>query len=135
MSDNITLIGKLYQAFGKGDMATLRGGMDASIDWLTHGDPNQIPIVGHFKGPDEVMNKFFRNVADTLDFQQFEPYELHDAGDVVTVLVRVRALVKPSKRTVALELAHIFTIKNGKVTRFREFYDTAALRDALKPAA
>jgi ketosteroid isomerase-like protein len=40
--------------------------------------------------------------------------------------------IKKTGRTMASEFVHIFTFRDGKVVRFREFLDTAQLAEAYR---
>jgi hypothetical protein len=46
-------------------------------------------------------------------------------------LGRTFARVKSTGKKFDSEWAHVFTIKGGKIKRFQEFYDTAAIVDAI----
>jgi hypothetical protein len=46
-----------------------------------------------------------------------------------------RAKVKATNRTVELDWIMSFTVRNGKVAKFREYTDTKALADAYGSAA
>ncbi len=38
-----------------------------------------------------------------------------------------RSLIKPTGRTLEQEWAHVYTLRDGKIAKFRAFEDTAAL--------
>jgi ketosteroid isomerase-like protein len=40
--------------------------------------------------------------------------------------------IRKTGRSVASDWAHIFTVRNGKVVRFREFNDTAQFAEAYR---
>ena len=56
----------------------------------------------------------------------FEPRELIEAGEHVTVLGWERATALDTGTRFEGEWVHVFTVKNGKVTRWRGFFNTAA---------
>jgi ketosteroid isomerase-like protein len=131
MSDNSKLIRALYDAFGRGDVKAILDNLDPSIEWVSNGDGKVIPWGGKRAG---VMGaaSFFQSLADNLEFEIFEPHQFFDSGDTVTVLGRTRARVKKGGAGIFdCEWAHIFTLRNGKLIRFQEFYDTAAIIDAI----
>jgi uncharacterized protein len=49
----------------------------------------------------------------------------------VTVLGRTLARVKSTGKKIDSEWAHVFTFRGGRVARFQEFYDTAAIVEAI----
>jgi len=131
MSASTDFVGFLYAAFGRGDVQTILDNLDPSIEWVSNGDPNTIPWAGKRTGAEGALS-FFQLLGGTLDFEVFEPGQFLDSGDTVTVLGRTRARNKTGGRGVFdCEWAHIFSIRNGKLARFQEFYDTAAIERAL----
>ncbi|HZQ61733.1 MAG TPA: nuclear transport factor 2 family protein, partial [Casimicrobiaceae bacterium] len=56
----------------------------------------------------------------------FEPREYLEAGDHVTVLGWERSTAVDTGKDFDTDWVHVFTVKNGKVTRWRGFFDTAA---------
>ena len=73
-------------------------------------------------------------IGETLKLEQFEPREFVDQGDTVFVLGYELSLVKPTGRTFENEWAHVFTLRDGKIAKFRAFEDTAAQVAAFEAA-
>jgi ketosteroid isomerase-like protein len=130
MADNCNFIRSLYAAFGRGDVKTILDSVDPSIEWISNGDAKAIPWGGRRSGVAGVAS-FFKSLADNLDFEIFEPRDFFNAGDTMIVIGRTRARLKSQGGVFDCQWAHVFTVKNGKLARFREFYDTAAIIDAL----
>jgi uncharacterized protein len=84
-----------------------------------------IPWAGTRHGREGVA-EFFSLIGDTLEFEQFEPREFVAQGDTVVVLGYERSLVKPTGHTFEQEWAHVYTLRGGKIAKFRAFEDTAA---------
>jgi ketosteroid isomerase-like protein len=125
---NIQIIQQMYAAFGKRDIQSLLTLLSEGIDWQTFG-PSKIAHAGPHRGRDQVR-RFFATVAETLDIQQFEPREFIAQGDKVVVLGYYAGRVKATGRQYASEWAHVFTLHDNKVARFREYADTANLAAA-----
>jgi hypothetical protein len=130
MSENIHLIRSLYGAFGRGDVNYILANLDPSIVWASNGDGGRIPWGGERRGHAGAAS-FFQALADNLDFEVFEPRLFMDCASAVTVLGRTRARMKAGGGVFDCEWAHVFTLQNGKLARFQEFYDTAAIVDAI----
>jgi uncharacterized protein len=128
---NIALVQNLYTAFGKGDMPALLAGMAADIDWHSGGRASDFPGFGPRKGHGAVQD-FFKIIADNNDFAHFTPREFYAADDKVFVLGDYAITLKKTGKKMESDWAHIFTIRNGKVTRFREFLDTAQAAEAYR---
>lgn len=130
MTDNTDLIRALYAAFRRGDVNFILANLDPSIEWVSNGDGSVIPWGGR-RGGVVGAASFFQLLSENLDFEVFEPRIYLDAGDVVTVLGRTRARLKRGGGAFESEWAHVFTIRDGKLARFQEFYDSAAIVAAI----
>jgi uncharacterized protein len=120
----IALIKSMYASFGRGDIGALIGGLAPDIHWRVNGDRSDYPMLGVWQGTDEVK-KFFAGVAEYEQFSEFSPNEFFAAGDRVFVLGRYAGTLIKTGRTFASEFVHVFTLRDGKVSRFHEFNDTA----------
>ena len=72
-----------------------------------------------------IVRKFFDLVAETENFSEFSPKDFHAAGDLVFVLGHYAGVVKKTGRTFACDWVHVFTVRGGKVAKFREYSDSA----------
>ena len=71
-------------------------------------------------------------LASTVEYTTFEPREFIAQGDQVVVIGSERARVKATGRVVDTDWVMVFTIRDGKVVRFRDYYDTAPSLAALR---
>jgi ketosteroid isomerase-like protein len=129
---NVDLVKKGYEAFARGDLDTLLGLFDPQIEWSSPGPPD-LPTSGRRHGTQEVA-EFFRSVGDLLEFSRFEPIAYVAQGDTVVVLGESSARIKPANVVVNDEWAHVFTVRNGRIVRFKEYLDTQATTAALRSA-
>jgi ketosteroid isomerase-like protein len=104
------------------------------VVWVTPGPPDQLPAAGMRHGRAEVA-QFFSVLNDTEEIQQFEPREFIAQDDKVVALIKYRSRIRATGRTVDTELVHIFTLRDGKIAEFREFFDTAAALAAFHAPA
>lgn len=128
---NIALVQGLYAAFLEGRVDTIVSALAPDVDWQSVGRSQDYPTLGPRKGAGEVRD-FFRQVAELEEFSEFSPREFYGEGDRVFVLGHYAGKVKKTGRGFASEWAHVFTIRGGKVTRFREHTDTAQLAAAYR---
>jgi uncharacterized protein len=132
MSDaNVKLVQSLYDAFKRGEIDTVVKAVTPDADWQVHGNPKDFPTIGRWKGQ-KGAQEFFRIVADNLEPTEFTPQEFHAAGDAVFALGRYNWNVRSTGKSASAQWCHVFTVKNGKVARFREFTDTAAFATASR---
>jgi uncharacterized protein len=132
--DNTQLVQEGYATFGRGDIPGLLNMLADDVVWVTPGPPEQLPAAGMRHGRAEVA-QFFSVLKDTEEVEQFEPREFIAQGDKVVALIKYRSRIKATGRTVDTELAHVFTLRDGKIAEFREFFDTAAAVAAFQGAA
>jgi uncharacterized protein len=130
-SANIAFVQSLYAAFQRGDIAAVIAGMAADVEWLVNGRRKDYPLLGSWKGQGEVQ-KFFQGVAEHEEAIEFSPREFFGTDDKVCVLGHYAWKIRKTGRSVASDWAHIFTVRNGKVVRFREFNDTAQFAEAYR---
>ena len=128
---NISLVQSLYAAFGRGEIATIVNASASGIVWEEVGRPADYPAFGIRKGRAGVQD-FFKTVAETVDFTEFSPREFYAAEDKVFVLGHYAAKMKKTGRIIDADWVHIFTIRGGEVTQFREFTDTAQIAEAYR---
>jgi len=132
MSDaNVKLVQSLYDAFKRGEIAPIINALTPDVDWQVQGDPKDFPTIGRWKGPDGVQT-FFRVVAENMDVSEFSPQEFHATGDTVVALGRYHWKVRTTGKPAGGEWCHVFTFKNGKVSRFREYTNTASFVAAAR---
>ena len=130
---NIAQVQAMYAAFGRGDIAALLAGCTADIDWETIGRESDFPTLGPRKGT-KAVEEFFRLVAENEEFSDFTPREFYAADDKVFVLGRYSLKLKKTGTPVSAEWVHVFTLKGGKVARFREHTDTAQFAAGYRAA-
>ena len=128
---NIAFVQSLYAAFGRGDIAALIAGLAADVDWTVNGRRKDYPLLGSWRGQGEVQ-KFFQGVAEHEEAVDFSPREFFAADDRVCVLGHYAWSIRKTGRAVASDWVHVFTIRNGKVVKFREFNDTAQFAEAYR---
>ena len=130
-AQNTKVIQDAYAAFGRGDIPALLGYMTDDIHWKpVTGAAHSVPFSGERRGKAGVAD-FFKQVADSEDFEQFEPREFIAQGNTVVALGHYRAKAKATGRTVDSDFVMVFRLENGKVKAFQEFLDSAALNAAF----
>ena len=129
---NVEVVRRSYEAFGRGDMTTLLSFFDERIEWVSPGPP-ELATSGRRRGRQEVA-EFFSAVDELFDIQRFEPREFIAQGDRVVVLGEETSRIKATGNVLDAEWAHVITVRNGKITAFQEYSDTAAIVAELRAA-
>lgn len=131
---NIALVQSMYAAFGRGDIAAIVTACSADIDWEVVGAAKDYPLFGARHGSAEV-ERFFRQLSEVHRITEFSPENFAAGGDTVVALGHYSFAFNHNGRKVATEWAHAFTLRGGKVAKFREYTDSAQMVEAYRAAA
>ena len=126
---NTKVVQEAYAAFSRGDIQTLLSKFADDIVWTAvYGAGSHVPTAGERRGKAAVA-EFFKQVAENINFSRFEPKEFIATGDKVVALGHYTATT-PMKKSFDSDFAMVFTLSNGRVTRFQEFCNSAAINAA-----
>jgi uncharacterized protein len=105
--------------------------MDPAIHWHeAEGNP-YMPSGEAWVGPDAIVSNLFVKLGEEWDGFTVHPETFHDAGDVVVVEVRYTGKYKATGKQIDAQVCHIWTVKDGKVTKLQQFADTAQMQDVM----
>ena len=124
MGTATTVVKQAYDAFGRKDVPAILALVADQVDWELVG-PKDLAYAGRRRNRDAV-GEFFAAIPRADDIQAFEPREFIEAGEHVTVLGWERSTALDTGKQFESEWVHVFTVKGGKVTRWRGFFNTAA---------
>ena len=128
-AQNTKVVQDAYAAFGRGDVQGILNSLGDDIVWTgVYGAAAHVPTAGERRGKAAVA-QFFAQVAENIQFSRFEPREFIATGDKVVALGHYTATT-PAKTGFDCDFAMVFTLKNGKIARFQEFCDSAAINAA-----
>jgi uncharacterized protein len=131
---NTKVVQDAYAAFGRGDVQGILDRLDDTIVWKgVYGAGSHVPTAGERRGKAQV-GEFFKQVAQNVNFSRFEPKEFIASGDKVVALGHYTATT-PVGKAFDSDFAMVFTLRNGKVTDFQEFTDSAAVNAAYAVGA
>ena len=121
---NVHLIEGLYAAFARGDGGAVLAAFDPAIVWnaaenFPYADRN--PYIG----PAAIAEGVFGRIATEWDGFEARPAEFLDAGDTVVMLGRYHASHKATGARLNAQVVHVWRLKDGKVTGFQQYTDTA----------
>lgn len=128
-NQNVALIDGLYKAFAIGDIPTVLAGMDPKIEW-NEAEGNRYADGNPYIGPDAVLNGVFARIGAEHEYFKLENIQLHDmSNNQVLATLRYDGKYKDGKAYNA-QVAHLWTLKDGKIIAFQQFVDTKKLVDA-----
>lgn len=126
--DNAALIKKLYAAFAAGDAQTILDSVADKAEWVNHG-PSTVPYAGNRSGKEQIRG-FFQAIGDSTTGAKVLAEKIMTSGDMVITTGRYRAKVRDTGAEIDTPIAHLFTVRDGKVVRWEGFSDTAQVAAA-----
>lgn len=130
--ENAATVQQAYNNFKTGNIPGLIDQMSDNVTWELP-DIEGVPFAGKRTGRDAVK-EFFSTLAQSQEALEFEPIESLAQGDKVVSLGHYKWRVKDTGREYASNFVHVFTVRNGKITGFREHFDTAVVAAAYQKA-
>ena len=131
-ADNVRIVQQLYAAFARRDISAMLALLDPDVEWAEPANPFN-PAGGTRRGHAGFL-EWARTGNEAEEVLELVPQRfLTDAGAVaVTGFTRCR--VRATGRTYATDFVHLAVLRDGRVVRFQEFFDTWAAAEAFRPA-
>jgi ketosteroid isomerase-like protein len=130
--DNIRVVQDAYKAFVERNVAGVLGALTDDVYWEVPGS-DDVPFAGARHGKNAV-GEFFRLLDEADDILEFEPQQYLTSGDTVVVLGHYRGLVKSTGTTNDFDWVQVFNVRDGKVSSFKQFFDTEKASKAYRSA-
>src|ERR1044071_2857723 len=128
--ENVNVVKGMYEAFGRGDIATVIAALDPRGEWWEAED--FIYAGGNpYVGPDAVLQGVFARIGGEWEGFAVSPKEVLDAGETVVGHGHYSGTYKKNGERVRAQFAHLFTFRDGKVVKFRQYTDTAQFQRAV----
>jgi ketosteroid isomerase-like protein len=123
MADNVTILKSGYEAFAKGDVATVLALFDPKVEW------NEAEHVTYWPGASlvggqAVVAGVFARIPQDFDGFRIEVRRMVAFGDTILVEARYRATAKATGQPLDAQVAHVWDFRDGKVVRFQQYTDT-----------
>ncbi|SIR24888.1 nuclear transport factor 2 family protein [Maribacter ulvicola] len=127
---NVNIIEKLYNGFSTGDIPSILSTMDEKIIWH-EAEGNALASGNPYIGPDAILNGVFAKLAEEHEYFNLKNIKLHVMyDDKVLATLRYDAKRKDNGALIDAQVAHFWTLKDGKIIAFQQFVDTKQLADA-----
>ena len=121
-----------YRRFTAGNADALLEKCADDVEWITP-ELEGIPFSGTFHGKQAVGN-YFTQLEGALQTTRFEVREIIAQQDRAAVIGLLVGDVSTTGKTLEMEWAHILSFgQDGKLTRYQQFFDTAAMKAAFMP--
>ena len=123
--DPTDIVRSFYDKLQAGDAPGALGLMAPDIEWIT---------MWHYKveglGPERVAEGLFKPLMVEWSRFALVPTEFIAEGDNVVSLGVFTGIHGTTGKPAEARYAHVWTVKDGSITRFRQFIDTLAIAQA-----
>lgn len=125
MTTPTEIVASFYERLKVGDAPGALGLMTADIEWIT---------MWHYKvdgpGPERVAEGLFKPLIAEWSSFVLVPDEFIADGDIVVSLGNFTGTHAETGKRAEARYAHIWTVRDGKIARFRQYIDTLAIAQA-----
>ena len=129
---NVDVIQGIYDAFARGDVGAVLSAMTPGMVWReaeNHPYADRNPYIGL----DAIVQGVFARLGTEWDGFGVVVDDILDAGDKIVALGRYRGTCKKTGKSIHAQVAHVWTMENGKAASFQQFTDTLQITRAMEP--
>ncbi|WP_179005086.1 nuclear transport factor 2 family protein [Winogradskyella forsetii] len=126
---NLKVIDSLYQAFSKGDIPTVLSLMDTKIIW-NEAESNSLAVGNPYIGPEAVLNGVFLKIGELYKSFTLKNVKLHEMSNNQVLATLYYMITSMDDKEYTVQVAHHWTLKDGKIIQFQQYADTKKLADA-----
>src|ERR1700722_14358103 len=128
---NVQIVKDFFAAMGSSDKHGLLALSAGDIEWIIPGE--HWPLAGTHRGHTGLA-ELLQKASKELETSFPEPPEFVAQGDRVLVVGVATGKIKATNKTFEDHWVFTITVRNGKVTKIREYIDTQALARASEIA-
>ena len=125
--ENSQVVKEFFAAIGSGDKQRLLSLVAEDIEWIVPGE--DWPLAGTHRGHAGIAD-VLQKASEEVETTYPGPPEFVAQGDRVLVVGVATGKIKATNRPFKDDWVFDITVRNGKVTKIREYIDTQALARA-----
>jgi ketosteroid isomerase-like protein len=125
--ENVRVVKDFFAAMGRGDEQGLLASSAEDIEWIIPGE--DWPLGGTHRGH-AGLAAVLQKASETVETSFPKPPEFVAQGDRVLVVGVATGKIKSTNKPFKDDWVFAITVRNGKVTKIREYVDTQALARA-----
>src|SRR6202041_1890425 len=125
---NVQTVKDFFAAIGGGDREGLLALVAEDFEWIIPGE--DWPLAGTHRGH-AGLTSLLQKVSETVETST-EPREFVAQGDRVLVVGSATGRIKATNRTFEDDWIFAITVRDGRLTKIREYVDTQALARAAR---
>jgi hypothetical protein len=127
-SSNLSLVQSLYSAFASRDRERILSILHPDIEWIQN---EGFPGGGLHKGAARVLDDVLSQFRRDWDNWRARVTEWHDAGETIIAIGVYEGTNRATGKQLSAAFAHVYTVANAQIVRFRQFTDTAMVQRAI----
>ncbi len=127
---NIKIVRQLYNAFMKKDIPAILRLLSEDVEWGEPENPYN-PAGGTRRGHSGFM-EWINIGKDAEDILILEPKQFLSDINTVAVAGYMKCLAKPTGKVYESDFVHLIRIKDNKIQKFQEFFDTYIAGEAFR---
>jgi uncharacterized protein len=124
---NVHVVRGIYDAFGRGDVDAVFGAMTSDIEW---DESEGMPYGGVYRGREAIIKNVFDPILADVEGFTAGPDQILPLDDS-RVMAQGRHGGRGARGPVDARFIHIWTLANGRVTRYQQLADTRKFCDAV----
>ena len=120
---NLKTVRTIYDAFGRGDVATILDAVTDDVDWSSAAASRTAPWYGQRVGKDAVTD-YFKSIGESIEVLAFTQLSFAANDTEVMVLNEFRMRSRRNRKEATMHLHHYWRFRDGKVEYWRGSEDT-----------
>ena len=132
--ENIDLVNTIYRHFNHREYDDVVKNFGENIEWFA-ADNSPLADRSPYHGIKDIRQGVFGRIAAAFNRLVVEIDEIIDAGDKVIILGYYEGEFAVGTKAPRAQLAHVWTIANGKAVKFQQYVDTFAIAEGTKTTA
>jgi ketosteroid isomerase-like protein len=106
--------------------------MHPEVVW-NEAESNSLADGNPYIGPDAVLKGVFSRLGERYSSFALKDIELHEmSNNQILATLRYDATMKNSEKAIDVQVAHLWSLENGKIIGFQQYADTKKLADGEK---
>jgi uncharacterized protein len=126
----LDVVRDFYAALGRGDISGVLGLLDERVEWT---EAERFPYYsGTWHGPQAVFDRLLKRLPEDWEHFSATPNDFLVDRDRVVALGSYAATSRRTGKSMKASFAHVWTVNDGKITKFVMYTDTAKVLEALR---
>ena len=127
---HVETVKRLYRLFGERDIPAILAMLSQDVEWCEPPNPYN-PCGGMHRGHEGFL-AWARTGREAEEILALDVKRMLVDADSVAVVGFTRIRANPTGRVYETDFVHLVTFRDGKVSRFQEFFDTFAAGEAFR---